>query len=75
MEVKIFRPTMIESTAAAFISYLSRLNFKLLSWLLKHFGHIQFKNKDGKSAVSVVLKSKTVIGFSPAIWQLRHRKS
>ena len=33
--------------AAAFIS---RLNFMLLSWLLQYFGHIQFTNKDAKSA-------------------------
>ena len=29
------------------------LNFKLLSWLLQRFGHIQFQNKDAKSAVSI----------------------
>ena len=40
--------------AAACVSYvLSHLNFKLLSLLLQHFGHIQSKNKDAKSAVSI----------------------
>ena len=34
----------VDRKAATFISCL---NFKLLSWLLQHFGHIQSKNKDG----------------------------
>ena len=41
---------------AAFESYLSHLNFKLLSWLLQRFGNIQSKNKDTKSAVRIFLK-------------------
>ena len=40
---------------AVFIPYLSRPGFKLLSWLLQCFGHIQSKNKDAKSALSIVV--------------------
>ena len=49
---------------AAFISYISRPNFKL-SWLLQHFGHIQFKNKDAKSAESIFLNRKLGLLFHP----------
>ena len=41
-----------------FISYLSRLNFRLLSWLLQCFGHIQFKNKDAKSVLVSIFKNR-----------------
>ena len=63
-----------DSIAAAFISDLSCLNFKLLSWLLQCFRHIQSKDKDAKLAVSIFFKSKTAICFTRTIWQLRHRK-
>ena len=39
----------------ASISYLSCPGFKLLSWILQCFGHIQSKNEDAKSAVSCVV--------------------
>ena len=48
--------------------------FKLLSWLLQCFGHIQSKNKNTNSVVFFFFKSKSAIGFSPVIW-LRHGKS
>ena len=38
---------------AIFISYLSCLDFKLLTCLLQSSGHIQCKNTDAKSAVSL----------------------
>ena len=70
--MKIFRPTKIE--AAAFISYLSHLNFKLL--VLQCFGHIQSKNKDAKSALSCffVFLIKKCDGLSPTIWRLWRQK-
>ena len=61
MEVKNFWLTKIEKRLL--LIYLRRLNFKLLSWLLQCFGHIQSKNKDVKSVVNIFLKS--AIGFSP----------
>ena len=32
------------------------------------------QNKDAKSAVIILKKAKSVIGFSPAIWRLRRQK-
>ena len=58
---------------ATFISYLSCLKFKLLYWLLESCGHIQSKNRDAKSKVSIFFKSKSAIGVTPAIWQLQRQ--
>ena len=46
----------------AFLSYLSHPDFKVLSCLLKYFGHIQSKNKDTKSVISY--KSNIAISSS-----------
>ena len=62
--------TKIEKPPLLYLSKL--LGFKLSSWLLQCFGYIQSETEDAKSAVSIKIYLKRVIGSSPAIRHLWH---
>ena len=57
----------------AFISYLSLLGSKVLSWRLQYFEHILSKKKDTKSIVSIFLELKSAIGYLNAVWCFWHQ--
>ena len=72
--MKIFSADPLRK-AAAFISYVGRLNFKLYPGFGNAFGHVQSKNIDAKSAVnSFFKKQKSAFSFSDAVQRHWHRK-